>query len=276
MDSKAKKRWGILADVIKSKQTKVETDGTKRSFKTYNILKLELVDKNEEYSWQKLSFAGTNALARYLTPKLSLDQLIGFNNTGNVCVWPSEECLAVYALQNKDIFRSKDVLELGGGMTALAGLLLANTSEPRLVHLTDGNNDSVQNLLQIVDRFKEGDSNCHVDAFELRWDDDSKVTDLYESYDVIMCADCLFFKESSSSLVQALYDMLRTGGKAIVMAPNREGTFGNFSSLARKHFTIEVVENYSGEIWKAHESYLGSIGYEPDIHYPMLMVLTKE
>lgn len=276
MNNQAKKRWGILAEVIKSKQTKVETVGTKRSFESYNILKSEKIDKRDEFSWQKISYADTSVEVRYLTPKLSLNQLVGFNNTGNVCVWPSEECLAVYSMQNREIFRDKNVLELGGGMTALAGFLLAAAAEPRLVHLTDGNSESVQNLEQIVEQFREGENSCEVDTFELRWDEEDKVQGLRDTYDVIMCADCLFFKESSNSLVQALYTMLKEGGKVIVMAPNREGTFGKFEKLAQKYFTVQVFENYSSEVWKAHESCLGVAEYLPDIHYPKLMVLTKD
>ena len=276
MNNKAKKRWGILAEVIKSKQTKLETDGTKRSFESYNILKSEIIDKCDEFSWQKISYADASVDVRYMTPKLSLNQLVGFNNTGNVCVWPSEECLAVYSMQNKNIFKDKTVLELGGGMTALAGFLLATVSEPRLVHLTDGNSDSVQNLEHIVEKFREGEHTCEVDTFELRWDDEDKVQGLRDTYDVIMCADCLFFKESSNSLVQALFTMLKEGGKVVVMAPNREGTFGRFEKLAQKFFNVQVFENYSSEVWKAHESCLGVPEYLPDIHYPKLMVLNKD
>jgi len=276
MNNKAKKRWGILAEVIKSKHTKVETDGTKRSFESYNILKSETIDKCDEFSWQKISFADASVEVRYLTPTLSLNQLVGFNNTGNVCVWPSEECLAVYSMQNKTIFKDKNVLELGGGMTALAGFLLAAAAEPRLVHLTDGNSDSVRNLEQSVEKFREEENVCEVDTFELRWDDENQVQGLRDTYDVIICADCLFFKESSNSLVNALFTMLKEKGKVIVMAPNREGTFGKFEKLAQKFFSVQVFENYSSEVWKAHESCLGVAEYLPDIHYPKLMVLSKE
>lgn len=223
-----------------------------------------------------MSYGDASVDVRYLTPKLSLTQLVGFNNTGNVCVWPSEECLAVYCLQNRQIFRDKNVLELGGGMTSLAGFLVASAADPRLVHLTDGNSDSVRNISHSVERFKEEKNICVIDTFELRWDDTDKVGGLVNSYHVIICADCLFFKDSSSSLVHSLYKMLKKMGKVIVMAPNREETFGKFEELARTVFSVEVIENYCNEVWKAHESWIGSECYVPDIHYPKLMVLTKE
>ena len=38
---------------------------------------------------------------------------------------------------------------------------------------------------------------------------------------------------------------------------------------------VEELEDYSVEVTKAHESWLGQPGYTPDIHYPKMLVLTK-
>ena len=74
---------------------------------------------------------------------------MGFNNTGNVCVWPSEELLTHVVLAHDPAFYSdKVVLELGtaalcsprcaqhvvalgGGMASLAALALATTRPVR-------------------------------------------------------------------------------------------------------------------------------------------------
>ena len=182
------------------------------------------------------------------------------------------------------VFQGAKVLEVGGGMTCLAGCLLA-VSEfsphpgPSQIHLTDGNSASVANLELIVHRMKvrteKTPSLCDdIKAFEYRWDITDEAQD--ETYDVIISADCLFFKETSASLAQSIYRMLRPNGTALIVAPNREGTFGYFKALALEYFNVEEVEHYSSEVVKAHESFIDEPGYDPDIHFPKLLILTKK
>lgn len=78
------------------------------------------------------------------------NELIGFNNTGNICVWPSEECLAYYLLKNRCLCTNRRVLELGGGMSCLAGVFAAKYCNPTSVTVTDGNASSIENVRQIV------------------------------------------------------------------------------------------------------------------------------
>lgn len=76
------------------------------------------------------------------------NKLHNVDNTGNVCVWPAEPLL-LHTLLNVDRYRSmlenKRVLEIGGGMTAMAGLGLAVTGIAHSVTVTDGHPDCVKN-----------------------------------------------------------------------------------------------------------------------------------
>ena len=100
----AVQRWSLLASAIKSKHSR-SVQGSKRSFQSYNILRVEPLEGSEEEEWRQVSYKGASLAVRYLSPRLELTQLVGFNNTGNVCVWPSEESLAVYCLNNKHLFQ---------------------------------------------------------------------------------------------------------------------------------------------------------------------------
>ena len=267
----AQKRWDILAKVIKSKDCYTDVTGSKRSFQSYNIVKLEpLEDGIEagEAEWRTVSYREVSVPVRYLTPKLELSHLVGFNNTGNVCVWPSEECLGVYCLSERSKYEGLRVLELGGGMTAVAGLLLSATGLPANVTLTDGNEVSAESLRRVVERAKsQGGSG--LEAVQLRWDDAGEVEARRGSFDLILSADCIFF---TSQLASAMATLLAPGGEALVMAPGREGTFDAFQAEAREHFgEVEEVEKYSAQVWKAHEACSGLQGYVEDIHYPRLL-----
>ena len=269
MPGAAKERWALLAQALRSRdgEGKEKQQGTKRSFHAYNLLTWGPEDQE---GWRTVSHAGVEAEVRLAPASTSpsLTQLVGFNNTGNVCVWPSEECLGVYCLSERSKYEGLRVLELGGGMTAVAGLLLAATGLPANVTLTDGNEVSAESLRRVVERAKSR-GGSGLEAVQLRWDDASEVEARRGSFDLILSADCIFF---TSQLASAMATLLAPGGEALVMAPGREGTFDAFQAEAREHFgEVEEVEKYSAQVWKAHEACSGLQGYVEDIHYPRLL-----
>lgn len=207
---------------------------------------------------------------------VSVSELMGFNNTGNICVWPSEEALSTYVLENKESFEGKSVLELGGGMTCLAGLYIAKYCRPQLVHLTDGNVKSVNNVQMIV-RMNELGTESFLRTSVLKWE-----TELSEDsslkYDFVMCADCIFFDETRESLIEAIDCRLHRNGQALVMAPRRGNTFQKFvNGCQRRGFLVQIVVQYSLAIWKRFLELKAAEGpdYDEDIHYPVLIVLTR-
>ena len=54
--------------------------------------------------------------------------------------------MTAYCLENKHLFINKSVLELGAGMTGLAGLVAGQACGAKHVLITDGNENSVENL----------------------------------------------------------------------------------------------------------------------------------
>lgn len=206
---------------------------------------------------------------------VSVSELMGFNNTGNICVWPSEEALSTYVLENKESFEGKSVLELGGGMTCLAGLYIAKYCRPYLVHLTDGNVKSVNNVQKIV-RMNDMGTASFLRTSVLKWE--TALPEDGRKYDFVMCADCLFFDETRESLIEAIDCRLESDGQALVMAPRRGNTFQKFvNGCQRRGFGVQVVVQYSLAIWKRFLELKTAEGpdYDEDIHYPVLIVLTR-
>lgn len=295
----ARKRWKILAKVLrKDSEETVSSSGEEfgeeqtasvRRFKSFDLLRQDSFEDHmtlnclgKPENWYKYSVLldgeGQQEFTvniHHVERQLTASDLMGFNNTGNICVWPSEEALTAYVLSDVAAYSDKWILELGGGFTCLAGLMLSKYAKPYAVHLTDGNDVSVENVKKTVCL---NELACYTKCSVLKWEDVSaRATAEAGKFDVILSADCLFFDEARSSLVETIWYYMAPRGEAIIMAPRRGKTMAMFvGECTRRGFAVEITQRYNETIWKRHEELMMTSGlYDEDLHYPVLLRLRK-
>lgn len=178
-------------------------------------------------------------------------------------------------LKHDTFFENKTVLEVGGGMSCLAGVLLAQRVQCRRIRLTDGNAKAIANVRKIVRKngstFRCGRVSCDI----LKW---SEYTEhLTESYDVILAADCLFFDDSRSDLISLMAKLLNPNGVVLITAPRRGDTLVSFVNGARAAgFKCSVHHYYDEYVWSQHTKLKDNQHYVEDTQYPLFLVLEKK
>ncbi|XP_047001378.1 calmodulin-lysine N-methyltransferase [Schistocerca americana] len=285
----ARRRWKILARALQRSsegETNEDEDVSVRRFTSFHLFTMKLLPSynnstSSVASWSEYSVVVArekySIFIRHPFPNFTATELMGFNNTGNICIWPSEEVLAFYALCNLQQFAGKTILELGGGSTCLAGLFLAKYSSAFKIHLTDGNESAMKNVQYIVDRnFPQGNDRlvCSVLEWGSFWR--LAVNQHIKPYDIILSADCLFFDEARNDLVETIWTVLSENGTAFVMAPQRGDTFDKFRQEAKaRGFICSSKKHYSDHVWNRHLQVKQNCDYDENIHYPLLLILKK-
>lgn len=280
----AKERWELLKAAIfdKTKGHVTATSASVRRFSTFILFGVQAIPsldaKADEWLLYKYTPLPVAVKVRLVPQEFTLEDITGFNNTGNVCIWPSEEIMAFYCLENISLFKGKNVCELGAGMTGLAGLMLAASHSPSQVVLTDGNQKSIDNLTTIIqaNSLQEGDL---ATTSLLRWDVtkiETEYSHFVERFEVIICADCFFFTDVQSDLVVLIHHLLKPKGRAYLFAPERSGTFTQFIEKTRKYFHVEILRHYHQLVDKRHLYYTQTDpAYDPNLHYPYCVVLER-
>jgi calmodulin-lysine N-methyltransferase len=158
-NSNAKNRWRLLARAILSRDAqelkvieKLPITTVSDDFNGFDLVQVEQMSQDDKETFTiKLEIECNKFQCNVHIAKLwTMKDLIGFNNTGNIKFWASEAALTYFALDNLPMFTDSWVLELGGGMFCLAGLMVAKYSGAFAVHLTDGNNSSLNNVRKSI------------------------------------------------------------------------------------------------------------------------------
>eukprot|EP01031_Cornospumella_fuschlensis_P030501 gene30502-36864_t len=232
------------------------------------------------------------------------------DNTGNICVWPCEKLLLEVLLRRPDLSSSahgRGLLEVGGGMTALAALGLAvaathhrahdsNSSpspppQPSHVVLTDGHPDCVRNIhVCLAMNQQHGLLDCEelpVYAQLLHWADAEaidRVKTLGNSrggedggFGLVVGSDCLFFTSFHEHLLRLLERLLGAQGRGVFLQPRRAGSLEKWVCLAQAQgWDVQVLEDYLPEVTALRTQYRADADYDDDRCFPVLVVIQRK
>ena len=150
-------------------------------------------------------------------------------------LWPSAQALTEYILQYPEIFKKKEVLELGCGMglTTMA-LAMAN---PKKLLATDY---EIAALESTQKNFVLNKITKHPKLKLLDW----RQPQLDKKYELIVASDVAYEERFFQPLIDLFKSFLTSGGKIILAEPNRKiaGTF--FGKLALAGFDFNSVDKF--------------------------------
>lgn len=261
---------------------------------TYGLMsyeQIDCIDESGDCCWidakwnYDLNVNDERLMLRFVSNRLTVHELAGFDNSGNVRLWPCEEVLA-YLIRFgflRQHLNGTRICEIGAGMTALAGLVILSMSNNSIIsipeiYLTDGNERSIDNVHHLVQKNFPLQTNCTVRR--LRWQVSDDYVDIRSRFDTIIGADCLFVRRDhrhllhtiDSLLVYSNHDRSKPTGTCYLLAPKRDDTLEQFCNLIRidGKFQFKLYEEYDKRFSMiARRSHLSSE------QYPFLLVLRR-
>ncbi|KAJ4714197.1 Calmodulin-lysine N-methyltransferase [Melia azedarach] len=120
----------------------------------------------------------------------------------------------------------------------------------------------------------------NVKSMTLHWNQED-VSNIVDTFDVIVASDCTFFKEFHKDLAQIIKLLLKKMGpsEAIFFSPKRGDSLDKFlEEIAENNLHFSIKENYDAEVWRRHQMFTNEDNswpsYNKDHSYPLLVRIT--
>jgi SAM-dependent methyltransferase len=286
-------------ELISHQQFGVDNTGNKRVWDCSNILAYLimgsfLVQPPNDYE------PVIESLKHQLSPK---DPFIGLDKVISL----SQPC------KHNPSKRSLKVLELGAGMAALPSMSLmalykniqqeTNDIFPEInVTITDGHPNAVSNnrssfdLCASICKWRKS-NDVHFQRLLWKGNDEgakecqdmiynSSSNDRYDDrFDLCLVSDCVHFTDFHADLAITIGRTLRIGGKCLLLQPPRGRSLQKFLTLIdalnqgmgceNPLFEINIHDYYNDEVYQRHLAAMKHADYDPNIHFPVLLILEK-
>ncbi|KAH7640913.1 calmodulin-lysine N-methyltransferase [Dermatophagoides farinae] len=283
------------SNFIDSNDVWIECQWNKRLDEDFSDTDIEDDDDDDEDEDCGATNIGDNQLElciKLVHNRLQLKDLAGFDNSGNVRVWSSEEAMGYLLAHNQNIrarLKGRIICELGSGCSALAGLIAVRSGLATEIYLTDGNERCVLNIEQIVQRNFPEINSAHTKSDGLKivvqqlcWNQPEHYEELKNRIEIIICADCLFRSDAHQSLIDTIDFLLindRNIGQAIIMAPRRGDKLDRFIRRVFDdgRFFLQVSRDYDHRFIRHFERIRQQDPqrYEPDTSFPYLLIMNR-
>ena len=159
-----------------------------------------------------------------LSVKLTEQTLFAADGGEGLHLWEASVVLTRYCLQNKEIFKNKDIIELGTGCGLLGISILKQI--PLINHYTfsDYQDSVINNLNTNLIRNKLKD-NKKYDILKLDWRDYEKI-DL--KYDIILGSELIYQGGYIQELAKLINKLLKDDGICYISMPEKRSMTGTF------------------------------------------------
>ena len=165
-----------------------------------------------------------------LSVKLKEQTLFTADGGEGLHLWEASVVLTRYCLQNKNIFKNKNIIELGTGCGLLGISILKQISDISHYSFSDYQDSVLDNLKSNI-KLNKIKSDGKYDIIKLDWRDYDKIN---LKYDIILGSELIYMGACIQELAKSINKILKDDGICMISMPEKRSMTNTFLDYIKK------------------------------------------